>query len=282
MNVLLLGSTGMLGSKINKSFQESNKNLKLFTTNRKKNNKSIYFDVLRQSTYKNIKKAKPDYILNCIGVIKPHINEKSADSIINAFNVNSNFPKRLLEIFPKSKIIHFNTDCVFDGKLGNYDESSKHDCSDTYGISKSLGEIQSKRIMNIRCSIIGVELKSKLSLLSWFLNNKDKNIHGFVNHYWNGLTTDALAKIVIAILHYKKFKSGTFHLLPKNRVNKYQLLEIFNKKFFFGKKKIIPIKNNVKINRTLNTKYISFNRKLWELAGYKKIPTIKEMVDEIS
>ena len=45
-----------------------------------------------------------------------HYNEKSADSIISALEVNSKLPSSLLNIFPKAKIIHFNTDCVFSGK----------------------------------------------------------------------------------------------------------------------------------------------------------------------
>jgi dTDP-4-dehydrorhamnose reductase len=53
-------------------------------------------------------------------------------------------PRNLLKIFPKSKIIHFNTDCVFSGKTGNYSENHKKDCNDIYGISKSLGEVSSK------------------------------------------------------------------------------------------------------------------------------------------
>jgi dTDP-4-dehydrorhamnose reductase len=38
------------------------------------------------------------------------------------------------------QIVHITTDCVFNGELGNYIESSFHDCIDDYGKSKSLGE----------------------------------------------------------------------------------------------------------------------------------------------
>ena len=126
---------------------------------RKKNKHFLEFDATKIKTYRAIKKINPNIIINCIGVIKPHIDENSPSSIINAFEINSMLPRNLLKIFPKSKIIHFNTDCVFSGKTGNYSENHKKDCNDIYGISKSLGEVSSNRIMNLRCSIIGIEKK---------------------------------------------------------------------------------------------------------------------------
>ena len=272
----------MLGNTFYKLFKKNkSKELKFFFTMRRKNKHFLEFDPNKTQTYKIIKKINPDIIINCIGVIKPHINENSPSSIINAFQINSMLPVNLLKNFPKSKIIHFNTDCVFSGKTGNYYENHKKDCNDIYGISKSLGEVSSNRIMNLRCSIIGEEKNTKLSLLSWFLNSKGNNINGFINHYWNGLTTNALAKIVNGIILKKYFKKGLFNIVPKNSVTKYQLLKIFNKKFFGDKKNILPIKNKFKVNRVLSTNNLNFNKKLWKIAGYTNIPTIKEMVEEI-
>ena len=282
MKILVLGASGMLGNTFYELFKRNKfKEFKFTFTSRKKIKNFLKFDPTKLQTYKSIKKTNPDVIINCIGVIKPHINESSPSSIINAFEINSNLPRNLLKLFPKSKIIHFNTDCVFSGKLGGYTESHKKDCNDIYGISKSLGEVSSNRIMNLRCSIIGKEKTTKLSLLSWFLNNKSDDINGFTNHYWNGLTTTALARIVQGIIINKYFKQGLFNIIPKDAVTKYGLLKIFNKKFFSNKKNIIPNKNKLKLNRTLATRYVNFNKKLWKTAGYTNIPTIKDMIEEL-
>ena len=123
--------------------------------------------------------------------------------------------------------------------------------------------------------------KTKLSLLSWFLSNQNLNIKGFTNHYWNGLTTPSLVRIVHGIIKNKNFKHGLFNIVPKDKVTKYALLKIFNKKFFKNKKNIIPIKNLLKINRILLTENIDFNKKLWKNAGYSNVPTIKDMIEEL-
>ena len=62
--------------------------------------------------------------------------------------------------------------CFFR-KKGNYSETDKVDAKDLYGISKFKGEIKSNNVLNIRTSIIGIELNSSYSLLNWFLSQKN-------------------------------------------------------------------------------------------------------------
>ena len=60
--------------------------------------------------------------------------------------------------------------------------------------------------MNLRCSIIGKEIRNNKSLISWFLNNEENiSLNGFTNHIWNGVTTDVFAKICIGIIKNKYF-----------------------------------------------------------------------------
>ena len=283
MKILILGASGLLGNTFLDFFKKKNEdiNLKVFFTFRKKIKNYFVFDAHNKFTYKDVKKLKPDVVINCIGAIKPAINEQSAISIISALEVNSNLPNNLLNIFPNSKIIHFNTDWVFSGKRGDYTEDDTHDFNDIYGMTKSLGEIKSNRIMNLRCSIIGVEKKSAKSLVSWFLSNKKKKLQGFTNHAWNGLTTLALVEITYAIITKKLFKPGLFHIVPKNRISKYSLLKLLNNKYFGGKKSIKAIKHKHTINRTLATKNSSFNRKLWKLSAHGEIKSIPQMIKEM-
>ena len=58
-----------------------------------KNIKFIKFEI-KKNYLNNLKKVvkDKDYIINCIGIIKPYINENSLTSIENAIKVNSNFP----------------------------------------------------------------------------------------------------------------------------------------------------------------------------------------------
>jgi dTDP-4-dehydrorhamnose reductase len=297
MKVLVFGSTGMLAWKVIDLLL----NVRIFTitsTIRKNSDKILIkknvklnkklklvkFDAL---TYKRNKLKslinKYDVIINCIGVIKPNIIEEKNNSVINAIKTNAIFPRDLFNLKKKNiKVLQIATDCVFDGKTGSYNEDSHHNPTDIYGKSKSLGEVKGINFFNLRCSIIGEEIKNKKSLISWFLSQKrEQKINGYANHRWNGITTTAFAKIVIAIIKYKFYNlPNTIHILPKNIVSKFQLLKTL--KFYYQRKNFINKSlANLKVNRSLSTNFFSTNDKIWKLAGYKKIPSVNFLINEI-
>ena len=274
----------MLGHQLTQMINQE-KNIykfKIYNTTRSKKNKNVYFDVLKDETFKNIYKIKPDYIINCIALLKPRIDFDNTLSLINCIKVNSLLPMLLSNHFKKTKIIHITTNGVYDGKKGNYQEDDNKTCKDFYGNSKSIGEINSNNVMNIRCSLVGFENKTNYSLLNWYIKNRNSKIKGFSNHLWNGISSIALSKIIIGIINKKLFKSGTFHLLPSNKISKYNLICLFNKYFNHKKSKIKSVKNNNFYNGTLKTKYRNFNLKMWNAAGYKKIPDINFLIKELS
>ena len=55
----------------------------------------------------------------------------------------------------------------------NYNEIHPPNSKDLYGFSKMLGELNYKNSLTLRTSIIGHELRSKLSLVDWFLVKKN-------------------------------------------------------------------------------------------------------------
>jgi dTDP-4-dehydrorhamnose reductase len=283
--VLILGSTGLLGNQLVSYFQKQKKINKftLYITSRSKSKKSdtIYFDALIEKTFKNITFYKPDFIINCIGLIKPFVNVNSTISLINCLEINSILPMKLSEYFKNSKIIHFTTDGVFDGKKGNYIETDTHSSSDFYGISKSLGENVASNVMNLRCSIIGFEKNTNYSLLNWYWKNKDKKINGYKNYIWNGITTDVLSKICMGIINKNLFLNGTFHISTSDKISKYELLCLLNKYLNDNKSKIKAINSNVAFDGSLRTIHKNFNLKIWKAAGYKRIPKINFLIKKL-
>lgn len=291
--ILILGSTGMLGSEVLKVFSESD-NYKIYTNIRNDRLKKLFkinnlskitffkFDAQKDSLNK-LKKyiTKDTIIINCIGVIKPHINENIQDSVFNAIQINSSFPHKLNLKYIKNKIYQIATDCVFSGKKGLYNENDSHDAEDVYGKSKSLGEVNNKNFYNIRTSIIGKELNSSKSLYEWFISqNQNSKVNGFKNHSWNGLTTKAYAKVLISIIENKINLPKNIHIMPKNIINKYEMLKLFKKK---TKKKIIikPTIAKTTINRTLSTTHSKIVKKIWLGSEYKKVPNLKDLILEI-
>jgi len=148
----------------------------------------------------------------------------------SVFIVNSIFPIKLGEISTKKKMkyIHITTNCVFSGNKGLYIESDIHDAEELYGISKSLGENISDACI-LRTSIIGEELFNKVSLLEWVKSNKNGNIKGYTNFYWNGVTCLTLANIILDIIKNNIYWKGIRHIYSPNIINKYELCQIINK-----------------------------------------------------
>lgn len=187
---------------------------------------------------KVIQDLKPQWIINCIGIIKPYCKDDDPVGVKNAIIVNSLFPHRLASIAGRhqARIIQIATDCVYSGKEGNYDELSAHDALDVYGKTKSLGEVPADNVLHIRCSIIGpeVQVTEAPSLLEWFLRQPDTSpVPGFTHHQWNGVTTLQFAQLCQDIMASGEAffdtlvkTSSVHHFIPNETVNKFELLSL--------------------------------------------------------
>jgi dTDP-4-dehydrorhamnose reductase len=78
----------------------------------------------------------------------------------------------------------------------------------------------------IRASIVGIEAGTSFSLLNWFLSAADKkeNITGFINQYWNGITTLEWARVADSIIRTNS--ESVLYQIASQKVSKYQLLSI--------------------------------------------------------
>jgi dTDP-4-dehydrorhamnose reductase/intein/homing endonuclease len=161
--------------------------------------------------------------------------------------------------------------CVFSGKEGKYTEESQHDALDDYGKSKSLGEHCQKFGMLIRTSIIGEEIHKNASLIEWIKSQKGKEINGFTNHLWNGITTKQYAKICSQIIDENLYEKGLFHVFS-DVVNKLELASFVNEKFDLGIT-IKPFETENPCDRTMST--------VKDLNSKLTIPTIKEQIENL-
>ena len=296
-SIIILGTHGMLGWQVLNQFKDTNFNIKCQVRSKKKqktlvkklnlNNKVKFFnfDLEKDKIDVLFKKiSKNDIVINCIGKIKPFINENDLNQVETAIKVNSQFPILLSKLtkIKNVKIYQIATDCVFSGIDGNYNEMSQHDALDVYGKTKSLGEVNIKNFFNIRVSIIGKELDTKNSLVEWFLLNKNKKkIFGFKDHLWNGVTTGIFAQILYTIINKKINIPNIFHLVPKNKVNKFKLMQLLKNHYGFQHLKIIKKNSNNRINRVLETNYKSLNDKIWSSTKYKKKLSIEEIISTL-
>jgi dTDP-4-dehydrorhamnose reductase len=267
MKVFIFGSNGMLGNYI--KIQLSTLFRVIPLTRDDYDLSTLETNSLEQLLLKK-QLVNDDIIINCAGVIPQASKQRTLDSKLY-FTINSLFPVILSHICDKykCKMIHITTDCVFSGKDGNYNELSIHDETNDYGMSKSLGELCKATI--IRTSIIGEELTNKRSLLEWVKSNKYKEINGYINHYWNGVTCLQLSKIISQLIQKKLYWEGTRHIFTPKSVTKYELVTMINEIYNLNIT-IIPFETE-KIDKTLIT--------IYETNNIFNIPDLKTQINEL-
>lgn len=177
-----------------------------------------------------IGQLKPSVIINAAGVIK---QLPMAKNTIKTLTINSVFPHRLAELSEKFEVrlITISTDCVFNGRKGNYSEKDTPDALDLYGKSKSLGEVAvSENCLTLRTSLIGRELATSHSLVEWFLSQTGKKVKGYKNAVFSGFPTIVLADIIKDLIVNHKKMHGLYHV-SSQPISKFDLLLLLKKAY---------------------------------------------------
>jgi dTDP-4-dehydrorhamnose reductase len=213
----------------------------------------------------------PDAVINCVGIIK---QRSAAKESIPSLEVNSLLPHRLRLICASAgaKLVHLSTDCVFNGRRGNYHQTDPADAEDLYGLSKYLGEVSEAPAVTIRSSIIGLELSRKQSLIEWFLAQHG-TIRGFTKAIYSGITTAEMARVIEFVLTDVPDLSGVWQVAA-DPINKYDLLCQLSAKL--GRRDIaIQPDNSFHCDRSLDGS--DFARR----TGYR-VPGWDRMLDELA
>ncbi len=260
MRVLILGASGMLGFQLLK-FGSKLSHITVFGVVRNKaslvnkyefiNSNNIYeIDDIQNFSGLNeiVNKIRPEVIVNAIGIVK---QSNLAKNTIVSLEINSLLPHKLALICQnvKARFIHISTDCVFDGKKGNYKVNDDSNALDLYGKSKFLGEVAYDNSITLRTSIIGHEISGQnQGLLDWFLN-AESPVLGYTNAIFSGVTTFELARIIFENVLPKERVSGIFQVASMP-INKYELLKIVRENYHLNID-IIP-SGIVQIDRSLD------------------------------
>lgn len=241
MRIFIFGANGMIGHKVYQElkllFPDTWAIMKTDFINIEKFN--IYnkqkiicnFDARNFINLENLLDSyKPDIIINAIGLT---IRRGVYDSVFNSILINSSFPNFLNEWVNKtnkSKLIHFSTDCVFKGDIGNYLDNSTPDSNDLYGRTKALGEVIGPNTLTIRGSFIGLEIFNHTELLDWVISQNGNTIKGYSKVIYSGITTIRIARI-IAFIIVNKIKINGIYNVSSIPISKYELIKLFQTSF---------------------------------------------------
>ena len=222
--ILILGVKGMAGHIVYR-YLTKNAALEVFgiARNIDEDKNLIALDVSDTiNLEKIIKTHKFDVVINCIGIL----NKDAEDHPAKAIWYNSYFPHFLEQITADSDtaVFHVSTDCVFNGKKGNYAENDIKDGEGFYAQSKALGEIKNNKDLTLRTSIIGPELNSNgIGLFHWFMNQNGE-VKGYTSAIWSGVTTLELAKTIEYCIQNKQ--TGLVHLTNGIPISKHDLISL--------------------------------------------------------
>ncbi len=226
------------------------------------------FDDVRQ----RLMDIRPDVVLSCIGIVK---QLKEANAPIPSITINALLPHKVAEICAElnSRLVLFSTDCVFSGQKGFYTEEDVADAADMYGRTKLLGEVSdSPRVVTLRSSIIGRELRTAHSLIDWFLAQRSRRIGGYRRAIYSGFTTIEMCRIVDLILTGYPRLCGLWHV-SSEPISKHDLLLLARLKFGVDVE-IVP--DDVFVaNRSLNSARFKAE------TGYEA-PSWERMMDELA
>ena len=237
MRILILGGDGMAGHMAVDYFKNKPGFEVCHTTRRSPGKDAILCDALDFDYIASILSDwEPDFVVNAIGILNQGVDSNLSEGI----TLNSLLPHFLARELDKygGKLIHISTDCVFSGIKGHYTEDCEADGLSLYAKTKALGELNEANHLTIRTSIIGPEKKHDgIGLLQWFLKQKG-TISGYTNVWWNGVTTLELAKF----MHYAidHGLDGLCHLHAPEKINKFELLKLFQDYFLKDDVNIIP------------------------------------------
>ncbi|TDQ24094.1 SDR family oxidoreductase [Tenacibaculum caenipelagi] len=267
--VLVIGCNGMAGHVVKLHLEETQKyDVWGIARNIVPEEKLINLDISDVVNLEKVfKQHEFDVVVNCVGLL----NKTAEDNPELAVWFNGYFPHLLAKFgnVYNFKLIHISTDCVFSGKEGNYKEDDFKNGIGFYAQSKAIGEVINLKDLTFRTSIIGPELKEKgIGLFHWFMNQK-KDISGFTEAYWSGVTTIELAKAIGKVLNQDL--TGIYHLTNNKKIDKYKLLQEFNTLFKNKSINIIP-NSDYKVDKSLINTRSDFDY---------SVPSYTEMIAEM-
>ncbi|MEZ4814777.1 MAG: SDR family oxidoreductase [Bdellovibrionota bacterium] len=281
--ILVLGAAGMIGHQVWKKLAELYPE-QVFGTLKQPVSKYSQFNLFDESKmisglnvmdYPSVEsvlnKIKPQWVINCIGIT---LRQAEAGDLEKCIELNSMLPHRLEKWAQnnQAKVIHFSTDCVFDGQKGNYKEEDTPTSKDIYGKTKYLGEIDGVNALTLRLSFFGRELEKKTEIVEWLLAQKGKKVKGYANAFYSGVSTIRVANEVAKIIQKHPRLHGLYHLSSKP-ISKYDLLILLNEAFntHVEIEKFENAKNDKSLNSSAYSKETSFTPPEW-----------KEMIQELA
>jgi dTDP-4-dehydrorhamnose reductase len=280
MKILILGSSGLLGSKIYYFLKKKKLNI-IHNGLRKRK-----LDITNLNNLKIILNKKPDLVINCAAITNIEKCEKFFEetSKINIeLGNNIFFLKKKLKL--NFSVIFFSTDQVYESKKTSK-ENSKLVTYNNYSYQKLMAEkiyTKNKSII-FRTNFFGKGTISHKSFSDWLYNSfkSNKKIFLFKDIVFNPVRIDTLSNIIYKIIKKKQLKNyGIYNIGSKGKISKSNFGIFFAKtlKIYNNNEIVCNSSEILKVKRPRN---MSMNTKKFEKKFNVRLPNIKkEIINEI-
>jgi dTDP-4-dehydrorhamnose reductase len=283
MNILLIGSSGLLGRKIYETISQVRK-FHLFHNGIKKRKYNLEeFNNLKKIIFK----SKPNLIINALGFTNIDLCEKDKKSYL----VNVEIIKNIFLIKKKFKLkfnfIQFSTDQIYDSKNKRFNaENSTTVINNEYSKQKLEAEkiCLSNKALIFRTNFFGKTQSMNSSFTDWVFRKfrQKKKFHLFNDIFFNPLRTDTISKIILKIILKNKTNiHGLYNLGSKGFVSKSNFAIEFAKKTKIYRKNYTIINSNKILNVKRSKNMIMNNNKF--IKDFKiKLPSINDEINNES
>lgn len=253
--VLITGCNGLLGQKLVEILSNSPNYMMLLTS---KQEASVFRDerlqyrqldiARRQDVAQIVEQFEPEIIINAAAMTNVDRCETEREA---AWRANVTGVENLIRSakLVGSRIVHFSTDYVFDGKSGPYGEADRPNPLSYYGRTKLASEnlLQTSGLPAtiLRTMVLyGIGFGIKLNFALWLLKSlsEEKTIRVVDDQVGNPTMADDVAYAVLKVIELER--TGLYHIAGQDLVNRYEFAQTLARVFDLNKKLITAVKTS--------------------------------------
>jgi dTDP-4-dehydrorhamnose reductase len=225
--ILVIGATGLLGSRLMEIGEGSYEMHGTYNRNRPKGSNTHRMDVTKRAeVFSVIEGVKPDCVVDTAAITAVDYCETHPEE---AWLVNVEGAKNVAEVCKRAgaKMLFLSSDYVFDGKKLSYGEKDKPKPLNYYAKTKLIAEhvldaLDVNYVVARTAVLYGVDGLGKENFVAWITSKlRKKEKVRIVSDQHNSPTyADNLAEILLAL--YKKDANGVFHVAGADCLSRYE------------------------------------------------------------